>query len=228
VGCVRPFSVPWKTWTTPEYAQECRTRCAQHDGLGEKIQRPRSLPAGSNPGAPFGWWEVVLLPDGDRDHGGGRPGSRGERPGQHVPDNSLPDEHPDHHPEPAAAAALARRAARIVSGASMFIFRAGVRTVAACSLYSHMAGDWRRWRILASPPRPLPARWRRARHGVTPAQGKRHRRKWRASRRSRSPANRSSPFGLQAGVAIYFKRTPESSYGAGRVADIVRLLWLNS
>ena len=32
----------------------------------------------------------------------------------------LPDEHPDHHPEPSAAAALAQRAARIVSGASMF------------------------------------------------------------------------------------------------------------
>jgi hypothetical protein len=36
-------------------------RCAQQHGLGEKIQRPRGLPAGSNPGAPFGWWEVVLL-----------------------------------------------------------------------------------------------------------------------------------------------------------------------
>ena len=45
---------------------------------------------------------------GDRDHGGGRAGSRGECPGQHVPDDRLPDEHPEHHPEPSAAAALAQ------------------------------------------------------------------------------------------------------------------------
>ncbi len=47
----------------------------------------------------------------------------------------------EHHPEPSAAAALAQRAARIVSGASMFLSRAGVRTVAAGSLSSRKAGD---------------------------------------------------------------------------------------
>ena len=31
-------------------------------------------------------------------------------PGEYVPDDRLPDEHPEHHPEPAAAAALAQRA----------------------------------------------------------------------------------------------------------------------
>ncbi len=35
-------------------------------------------------------------------------------------------EHPDHHPNPAAAAALAQRAARIESGASMVFFSAPV------------------------------------------------------------------------------------------------------
>jgi hypothetical protein len=34
-------------------------RCAQQDGLGELIQRPRRVPAGSNPGATFRWWGVV-------------------------------------------------------------------------------------------------------------------------------------------------------------------------
>jgi hypothetical protein len=91
---------------------------------------------GSTSACPFAW-----VPDGERDHGGGRSPSRGGRPCQHVPDDRLPEEHPDHHPEPSAAAALAQRAARIVSGASMFLSRAGVRTVAACSLYSHKAGD---------------------------------------------------------------------------------------
>src|SRR5712675_1152001 len=46
---------------------------------------------------------------------GGRTGTRSERPDQHVPNDSLPDEHPEHHPKPAAAAALAQRAgARVV------------------------------------------------------------------------------------------------------------------
>jgi hypothetical protein len=55
------------------------------------------------------------VPGGDRNNGGGRPGTRGERPGQHVPADSLRDEHPEHHPEPSAAAALAQRAgARVV------------------------------------------------------------------------------------------------------------------
>src|SRR5256885_12028937 len=38
-------------------------------------------------------------------------------------------------------ALLGTHAARIASGASKFFSRAGVRTVAACSLYSHKAGD---------------------------------------------------------------------------------------
>jgi NAD(P)H dehydrogenase (quinone) len=58
------------------------------------------------------------IPGGDGDHGSGRQGSRGERPGQHVPDDRLPDEHPEDHPEPSAAAALAQRAgARVVGPA---------------------------------------------------------------------------------------------------------------
>ena len=52
---------------------------------------------------------VRRVPGGERDHGGGRPGNRGERPAQHVPDDSLPDEHPEHHTEPSAAAAARKR-----------------------------------------------------------------------------------------------------------------------
>jgi hypothetical protein len=38
--------------------------------------------------------------------------------GQHVPDDSLRDEHPEHHPEPSEAAALVERAgARMVGPA---------------------------------------------------------------------------------------------------------------
>ena len=40
------------------------------------------------------------LPRGNRDHGDRRPGSRVGRPGQHVPNDRLPDEYPEHHPSP--------------------------------------------------------------------------------------------------------------------------------
>ncbi len=53
---------------------------------------------------------VRRVPGGDRNHGGRGAGSRSERVGQHVPDDSLRDEHPEHHAEPSAAAALVERA----------------------------------------------------------------------------------------------------------------------
>jgi hypothetical protein len=61
------------------------------------------------------------VPRGGRDHGGRGAGSRSERVGQHVPDDSLRDEHPEHHPEPSAAAALVERAgARVVGPACRY------------------------------------------------------------------------------------------------------------
>jgi hypothetical protein len=44
----------------------------------------------------------------------------------------VPDEHPEHHPEPSAAAALARRAARIISRVHFFVRR---RCPNACRLF---------------------------------------------------------------------------------------------
>jgi hypothetical protein len=52
---------------------------------------------------------VRRVPRGDRDHGGGRSGTWSQRSGQHVANDSLPDEHPQHHAGPSAAAALAQR-----------------------------------------------------------------------------------------------------------------------
>ena len=52
---------------------------------------------------------IRRLAGSDRDHGGGRSGTWSQRSGQHVANDSLPDEHPEHHAEPSAAAALAQR-----------------------------------------------------------------------------------------------------------------------
>lgn len=51
---------------------------------------------------------IRRLPGSDRDHDG-RSGTWSQRSGQHVANDSLPDEHPEHHAESSAAAALAQR-----------------------------------------------------------------------------------------------------------------------
>ena len=52
---------------------------------------------------------IRRLPGIDRDHGGGRSGAWSQRSGQHVANDSLPDERPEHHAEPSAAAAFTQR-----------------------------------------------------------------------------------------------------------------------
>ena len=58
---------------------------------------------------------TVIGSGGERDYGGGCPGSRGERLGQHVPNDRFSDEHSEHHLERSVTAALAERtSARVV------------------------------------------------------------------------------------------------------------------
>ena len=43
---------------------------------------------------------IRRLPGSDRDHGGGRSGIWSQRSGQHIANDSFPDERPEHHAEP--------------------------------------------------------------------------------------------------------------------------------
>jgi hypothetical protein len=63
------------------------------------------LKAGLSRYVRFAW-----VPGGGRDHGVGRPRSRGGVFLSHVPNGRLPREHPEHQPEPAVAATPAQRA----------------------------------------------------------------------------------------------------------------------
>src|SRR5262245_44700476 len=58
---VHELPIEGRSDASPRIALLVSDRCAQHGGLCEKTQRPKSLPAGSSPTAPFRWWELVPL-----------------------------------------------------------------------------------------------------------------------------------------------------------------------
>jgi hypothetical protein len=73
------------------------------------VHRARRDPVGSGIGRSTSACPYPPLPGIDRDHGGGRSGAWSQRSGQHVANDSLPDERPEHHAEPSAAAAFTQR-----------------------------------------------------------------------------------------------------------------------